>query len=117
MTSTPLPIPVRRALRKLGSDIRDARRRRRIPTTILAERARISRVTLRKVEQGEPTVSLGIYARVLFVLGVVDRLADLVDAGSDEVGLSLEEERLPQRVRRPRQGPSEGPQGSADGLG
>ena len=43
-----LPIPVGRALRKVGQDIRDARRRRRIPVAILAERASISRMTLHK---------------------------------------------------------------------
>ena len=94
-----LPIPVRRALRKLGTDIRDARRRRRIPTAVMAERALISRMTLNKVEKGDPGVSLGIYATVLFVLGMTDRLAELADARHDAVGLSLEEERLPQRIR------------------
>ena len=94
-----LPIPVRRALRKLGTDIRDARRRRRIPTAIMAERAFISRMTLNRVEKGDPGVSLGIYATVLFVLGMTDRLAELADPRHDAVGLSLEEERLPQRIR------------------
>ena len=94
-----LPIPVRRALRKLGADIRDARRRRRIPTAVMAERAFISRMTLNKVEKGDPGVSLGIYATVLFVLGMTDRLAELADARHDVVGLGLEEERLPQRIR------------------
>ena len=94
-----LPIPVRRALRKLGHDLRDARRRRRIPTKILAERASISRTTLNKVEKGEPGVSMGIYATVLFVLGMVNHLANLSDVHHDEVGLALEEENLPERIR------------------
>ena len=94
-----IPIPVRRALRKLGADIRDARRRRRIPTAVMAERALISRMTLNKVEKGDTGVSLGIYATVLFVLGMTERLAELADARHDAVGLSLEEERLPQRIR------------------
>lgn len=97
-----LPIPVRRALRKLGADIRDARRRRRIPTTVMAERALISRMTLNKVEKGDPKVTLGIYATVLFVLGMTGRLADLADPKHDSIGLSLEAERLPQRIRFPR---------------
>lgn len=97
-----LPIPVRRALRKLGADIRDARRRRRIPVAIMAERASISRMTLNKIEKGEPGVSMGAYATVLFALGLVDRLTDLADARTDAVGLELEEEHLPQRIRRPR---------------
>jgi hypothetical protein len=97
-----LPLPVARALRKLGADICDARRRRRIPTTLLAERALISRVTLGKVEKGDPGASAGAYATVLFVLGMADRLADLADPGHDAVGVALEDERLPKRIRLPR---------------
>jgi hypothetical protein len=97
-----LPIPVTRALRKLGHDIRDARRRRRIPAEIAAARASISRTTLVKIEKGEPGVAIGSYAIVLFVLGLTDRLADIADPRNDAVGLQLEEERLPQRISRPR---------------
>ena len=96
------PIPVTRALRKLGHDIRDARRRRRIPVAILAERASISRMTLNKVEKGDPGVSLGAYATVLFVLGLLDRLSDLADPKNDAAGLEFEEEHLPERIRLPR---------------
>jgi hypothetical protein len=97
-----LPLPVTRALRKLGGDIRDARRRRRIPAEIAAARASISRTTLVKIEKGEPGVAIGNYAIVLFVLGMTDRLADLADPRNDPVGLQLEEEHLPQRISRPR---------------
>ncbi len=94
------PIPVKRALQKLGADIRDARRRRRLPVAILAERASISRMTFSKVEKGDPGVSMGIYATVLFVLGMGERLGELADVKLDAVGLVLDEERLPQRIRR-----------------
>jgi len=94
-----VPLPVIRALRKLGADIRDARRRRRIPVSILAERASISRTTLSRIEKGDPGVSLGNYATVLFALGMVDRLADVADPRHDAVGRELEEEHLPQRIR------------------
>jgi transcriptional regulator with XRE-family HTH domain len=105
MRSTPpLPLPVKRALAKLGQDIRSARLRRRITTTVMAERAFITRTTLRKIENGSPGVSLGIYATVMFVLGLTPRLADLADTRSDEVGLQLEDERLPKRIRQPRIG-------------
>ena len=96
--SVALPIPVKRALRKLGQDLRDARKRRRIPVAIAAERASISRMTLFKIEKGDPGVALGHYAAVLFVLGMVDRLADVADPKNDRVGLQLEEEHLPQRI-------------------
>lgn len=94
-----LPIPARNALRKLGGDIHDARLRRRLSTTLAAERAFLNRKTLRKIENGEAGVSMGAYASLLFVLGMTDRLGDLADARYDRVGLGLEEERLPKRVR------------------
>src|SRR6266849_2789630 len=98
-SSVLLPIPVKHALRKLGHDLRDARRRRRIPVAIAAQRASISRTTLGKIEKGDPGVAIGIYATVLFVMGMVERLADLADPKNDSVGLQLEEENLPQRIR------------------
>jgi hypothetical protein len=98
-SSLSTPIPVVRALRKLGQDMRDARKRRRIPVSILAERASISRMTLHKIEKGEAGVSMGNYATVLFALGMVERLADVADPSHDNVGRQLEEERLPDRIR------------------
>ena len=98
-----LPIPVKSALRKLGSDIRDARLRRRIPVAVIAQRAFISRTTLVKLEKGDPGVAIGTYAAVLFALGMIDKLRELASAKSDEVGLALEDERLPKRIEiRPR---------------
>ncbi len=107
-----LPLGVRRALQKLGMDLSGARRRRRIPMALMAERAFISRTTLARVEKGDPGVSMGIYASVLFVLGMADRLGDLADAARDPVGLSLEEERLPRRIRTARPGSSDGGHGT-----
>jgi hypothetical protein len=90
-----------RALRKLGADIRDARRRRRIPVATMCERASISKPSLIKVEKGDAGAQMAIYASVLFVLGMSNRLAELADVRHDEVGLALEEEHLPQRIRLP----------------
>jgi len=102
-----LPIPVTRALRKLGHDLRDARRRRRIPSEVTAQRASISGPTLVKVEKGDPGVAMGSYATVLFVMGMADRLFDLADPTHDAVGLQLEAEHLPQRISRPRKSKGE----------
>ena len=52
-----------------------------------------------RIERGDPKVAMGSYATVLFVLGMADRLADLVDPKNDPVGLQLEEENLPKRIR------------------
>lgn len=99
-TTPPLPLPVKRALRKLGSDIRDARKRRRITLELLAQRALTSHVTLIKVERGDPSVSIGVYANALFALGLVEHLGMVADRAHDEVGQALDDERLPQRARR-----------------
>jgi DNA-binding XRE family transcriptional regulator len=96
-----LPIPARNALRKLGQDINKARRRRRITIELMAERADLSRATIGKIERGDPTTTIGGYASVLFVLGMVNRLSDLVDGVHDLMGRILEDEKLPQRVRIP----------------
>lgn len=96
------PLPVKRALKKLGRDLCDARKRRRIPMQLAAERAGISRSTLSKIEKGEDGVSLGAYGKILFVLGMIERLGDLADPTSDELGLELESESLPKRIRIPR---------------
>ena len=89
----PTPIPVARALRKLGNDIRDARRRRRIPTQVMAERAGIPVF--------QPP-SLKAVATLLFILGLLDRLADVADVHHDLVGLDMADDLLPQRIRTKR---------------
>ncbi|HIJ62351.1 MAG TPA: XRE family transcriptional regulator [Rhodospirillaceae bacterium] len=90
-------ISARRAIKKIGADLRTARLRRRLGTQIVAERAFISRGTLVRVEKGDPAVGIGIYASVMHALGLLDRLPDV--AAPDSVGELLEAERLPQRIR------------------
>jgi transcriptional regulator with XRE-family HTH domain len=99
MDVTTTPLPVIRALKKLGQDLRDARKRRRIPMQLAAERAAISRTTLSKIEKGDEGVSVGAYAKVLFVLGMIERVAELADPAFDKLGLDLETESLPKRIR------------------
>ena len=94
-----LSAPVRRALTKLGADIRNARLRRRISLAVMAGRAMVTRATLHKLERGDPAVGMGTYATVLFILGMSERLADVADIRYDELGMSLDEERLPKRIR------------------
>ena len=86
---------VRRALRKLGEDMHDARRRRRLPMGVVAERAFTSRPTLQRIEAGDPNVGIGIYAGVLQALGLLDGLGQLADIGSDRVGQALAAAELP----------------------
>lgn len=69
---------------------------------LAAERASISRATLGKIEKGDEGVSLGAYARILFVMGMINRLVDLADPAIDSLGMALEAEALPKRIRIPR---------------
>ena len=90
---------VRQALAKLGGDLRDARRRRRLTMEVVAERAFTSRSTLQRVEAGDPAVSMGIYAAVMQALGLLDGVGQLADPSVDVIGQALADEALPQRVR------------------
>lgn len=93
-----MPLPVKRALRKLGNDLRAARLRRRISTAVMAERVMVSRPTLLRMEQGDASVSMGIYATALFVLGLHEPLGSLADISRDPVGQGLDEAALPSRI-------------------
>ena len=94
---TPLP-SVRARLAELGANIRLARLRRRLPATLVAQRAGLARETLAKVERGSPNVSAGHYAAVLFVLGL-DKDIALV-ARDDELGRKLQDAKLEPRGGR-----------------
>ena len=87
------------ALVRLGRDIRAARLRRNIARADLAVRAGTSPSTIGRLESGDPGVGIGALADILVALGLIDRLADLIDIRHDELGLALTAEKLPQRGR------------------
>ncbi len=95
-----IPLPAAHALRKLGRDLALARRKRGISTADMAARLFVSRDTLWRLERGDPSVASGTLATVLFVLQLHDRLANLAAPSTDALALSLEEQRLPKRIRR-----------------
>jgi transcriptional regulator with XRE-family HTH domain len=97
-----LPLPAAQALRKLGHDLSLARRKRAISTSDMAARLFVSRDTLWRLERGDPSVALGTLATATFILQLHDRLANLAAPASDELALTLDERRVPQRIRRPR---------------
>ena len=93
-----LPPKVGRSLEKFGADLALARRKRHLTTAMMSERLGVAKSTYARVEKGDPTVSLGVYAMALFVLGFGNALGDLVDASRDEQGLLLDAQRVPKRV-------------------
>jgi transcriptional regulator with XRE-family HTH domain len=83
----------------LGERLKLARKRRNLTTSLLSERAGVSRATLYKIEKGDPSVAMGYYAAVLDVLGLESELDHL--AQDDELGRRIQDAKLLTRgVRR-----------------
>lgn len=101
-----LPAGLRRSLAKLGADIGAARRKRNLTAAMMAERVGAAKTTYLKVENGDPSVSMGIYAMALYVLGFGEAVGDLVDPRRDDVGCCSTPSVCPsgsgRRSRRPR---------------
>jgi transcriptional regulator with XRE-family HTH domain len=95
-------LSVRLSLRQLGEEIRQARLRRRLRMQVLAERAMICRVTLDKIQKGDPSVAMGSYAAVIFGLGFKTPFNKLITYETDPARFFFEEEVLRKRARLPR---------------
>ena len=76
-------------LEQLGENIKLARKRRKLTTMQVAERAGIDRSTLYEIEKGSPSVSIGAYFNTLRVLGLQDDFLKL--AADDEYGRKLQD--------------------------
>lgn len=93
------PLAVARALRVLGEHVSSWRKLQRLTAAQVAERAGVSRDTLRAVEQGKGTASTENLLRVLRVLGVLDGVVKAADPYQTDVGRLRADEILPKRVR------------------
>ncbi len=82
----------RKALSLLGENIKLACKRRGYSQSLIAERTGLSRLTVRKIEHGDPTVSIGHYVAVLSVLGMVEDFTMV--ASDDELGRKLQDIKL-----------------------
>ncbi len=85
------------ALERLGQDIRGARLRPGIAIADLAVRSGTSPSSIARLEKGDSGVGIGTLADVLVALGLIERLADLVDIRKDDLGLALATQQLPKR--------------------
>jgi transcriptional regulator with XRE-family HTH domain len=95
--TAPLLPKTERRLSRLGERIRAARLRRGLPARLIAERAGMSLMTLRSIENGRAGVTMGAYVAVLHVLGLdgdLDRVAEV-----DALGRDLQDANLPRRAR------------------
>lgn len=87
-----MPRALTHQLQLMGEQIMLARKRRHLSMQDVADRATVTRLTVSKVEHGDPTVSMGIYARVLFALNLEKDLSLL--AADDALGRQLQDAEL-----------------------
>ena len=99
MFAATAPAAVEEAARTLGSRIRLARTRRRVPLRELAERAGVNHKTAAAVEAGNLLTGIGAYLALIWALGLEREMSGLLDADHDEEGKQLELARTPKRAR------------------
>lgn len=95
----PLPARTRISAQRIGAHLASWRKLQRLTAEQVAERAGISRGTLRRLENGETTVGLDVLLNVARVLGALDRVVEALDPYETEVGRARADEALPKRVR------------------
>jgi DNA-binding XRE family transcriptional regulator len=76
-------------LEQVGENIKLARKRRKLTTLQVAERAGIDRTTLYHIEKGKSSVSVAAYFNTLRVLGLQDDFLKL--AADDDYGRKLQD--------------------------
>lgn len=87
-----MPRGLKQALELMGEQIMLARKRRHLSMQDVADRATVTRLTVSKVEHGDPTVAMGIYARVLYALNLEKDITLL--AADDALGRQLQDAEL-----------------------
>jgi DNA-binding XRE family transcriptional regulator len=95
-----LPVKVRQSASRLGEHLVTWRKLQRLTAEQVAERAGISRGTLRRLEHGDPAVGLDMFLRVARVLGQLDRVVEALDPYETDLGRARADWNLPQRVRK-----------------
>jgi transcriptional regulator with XRE-family HTH domain len=91
---------VSKILLELGENIKLARLRRKLSAEQVSERAGISRPTLVAIEKGQPGVSIGSYAQVLFILNLEKDLLKVAE--DDKLGRKLQDAELTVKERAPK---------------
>lgn len=99
-----MPPAVLAHLRSLGENLAIARKRRREPLKSWAQRIGVSEPTLMRMEKGDPSVSMGVYATALWLVGRSHALDELAAPEHDQG--ALEEAVRVAKVRSIRKRPS-----------
>jgi transcriptional regulator with XRE-family HTH domain len=101
MLLTAVPYDVEEALRRLGTNLRQARLRRNLTIAAVAEKIGTGPRAIADAEKGKGSTSIAVYAALLWTYGLLSQIAPVADAANDEEGriLAASSERL--RARHP----------------
>jgi transcriptional regulator with XRE-family HTH domain len=95
-----IPARTRLGAKAIGEYLTTWRKLQHLTAQQVAERADISRGTLRRLENGETSVGFDVVLQVARVLGLLDRMIEAFDPYETDLGRARADEILPQRVRR-----------------
>lgn len=99
MPAKPTPLRVKRAATDIGTQLTAWRKLQNLTAQQVAERANIGLSTLRRVEHGDPGVTLETLLGVLRALGALDRMVDALDPYTTDLGRTRATTALPRRIR------------------
>ena len=93
---------IQRAISKLGNDISHARRARGISQEDFANNIGVSRMTLIRLENGDPGINLGTLTAALHVIGRLDVLTNIADPMNDDITFMQMKGHVPKKIAKPR---------------
>lgn len=94
------PVRVQRGAAEIGQHLVTWRKLQNLTAEQVAERANVTRTTLRRLEHGDPGVGFAVFLGVARALGQLDRVVEVLDPYETDLGRARAEEALPERVRR-----------------
>lgn len=98
--SRPVSSRVKIAAASIGEQLVAWRKLNGLTAAQVADRAGIARNTLRRIETGDPGVSLQAFLSVARSLGLLDAIVTATDPYETDLGRARADEVLPKRVRR-----------------
>ena len=98
----PVPMATRLAARRIGENLSTWRRLYGLSSQQVAERAAVSRSTVSRLENGDPTVSFATFLNVCRAVGILDAISTATDPYETDLGRARADTAIPQRIRSKR---------------
>ncbi|MFC2647766.1 MAG: helix-turn-helix transcriptional regulator [Coriobacteriaceae bacterium] len=95
----PTSIKTKLAARQIGENIATWRKLYGLTSQDLADKAAVSRATISRLENGDPTVSFETFLNACRALSTLDTVVEATDPYETDLGRIRADQTLPQRVR------------------